>query len=109
MTHGGDHLGQARLGVELLALLLDSSVIAQLGHALLEGRRDGHERIARRVGLDPLHDLGKVLVLLADVVPLAQVDQVHNRLGREKEEGVDDLDLRGLSVRLNPTIMRQNS
>lgn len=104
LTHGGDDLGQTRLGVELLALLLDGSIVAQLGHALLEGSGDGEHGIAGGVGLDPLDDLGQVLVLLAHVVLLAQIDQVHNRLGREKEERVDDLDLRIVSV-LNLTAM----
>lgn len=43
--------------------------------------------------LDPLRNLGKVLVLLADVVLLAKVDEKDNRLSRKKEEGVDKLDL----------------
>jgi hypothetical protein len=40
-----------------------------------------------------LSDLGKVLVLLADVILLAQVDEVDNRLSREKEERVDMFNL----------------
>lgn len=43
--------------------------------------------------LDPFSDFGQVLVLLADVVLLAQVDQEDNGLSRQKEERVDDLDL----------------
>ena len=93
MTHGSDDLGQTGLGSEVLALFLDGSVITQLGQALLEGGGDGEKRIAGRVGLDPLDNLGEVLVLLADVVPLAQVDQVHNGLGCEEEERVNDLNL----------------
>lgn len=44
--------------------------------------------------LDPLGDLGEVLVLLTDVVPLAQVDQIDTRFGGEKEKRVDDFDLK---------------
>jgi hypothetical protein len=43
--------------------------------------------------LDPGSDLGQVLVLLADVVLLAKVDEVDDGLGRKEEERVDDLDL----------------
>ena len=43
--------------------------------------------------LDPLGDLGQVLVLLADVVLLAKVDEEDDGLGCEEEERVDDLDL----------------
>ena len=43
--------------------------------------------------LDPGGDLGEVLVLLPDVVTLAQVDEVDDGLGGKEEEGVDGLDL----------------
>jgi hypothetical protein len=43
--------------------------------------------------LDPLSDLGKMLILLADVVLLAEVDEVDDRLGSKQEKGVNDLDL----------------
>ena len=45
------------------------------------------------MSLDPLGDLGKVLILLSDVVFLRQVDQVYYRLGCEQEKRVDDLNL----------------
>jgi hypothetical protein len=45
------------------------------------------------VFFDPFGDLGKVLVLLSDVVFFAEVDEVDNWFGCEKEEWVDDLDL----------------
>ena len=98
LTHGGDHLGQTSLSSQLLALFFGSSLIAHLGEALLKRGRDGKKRIARGVGLDPFHNLGQVLVLLTDVVSLAQVDQVHNGLGREKEERVNDLNLLIISI-----------
>lgn len=93
LTHGCDDLGQAGLGAQLLALLGGGGVVAHQGQTLLELRRDGQNRGAAGVLLDPLEQLGQVLVLLADVVLLAQVDQVHNGLGSEQEQGVDDLDL----------------
>jgi hypothetical protein len=43
--------------------------------------------------LDPLNNLGEVLVLFPDIVPLGKVNQEDNRLGRQEEKRVDDLDL----------------
>lgn len=39
-----------------------------------------------------------MLVLLPDIVLLAQVDEVDNRLGSQEEERVNELDLEILSV-----------
>ena len=39
-----------------------------------------------------------MLVLLSNIVLLAQVDEVDNRLGGQEEERVDELDLEILSV-----------
>lgn len=95
-AHGGDDTGQSGLGAQLLALLLGGGFLTKQSQAFLELRRDGQQRVAGRVGVNPLLDLGEVLVLLADVVLLAQVDQVDNRLSREEEQRVDDLDLNGI-------------
>lgn len=92
LTHGGDDLGKTRLGAKLLALLLSGGVIGHESQTLLKGSGDGNQRTGR-VLLDPFEHLGKVLVLLANVVLLAKVDEVDNGLGSEKEERVDDLDL----------------
>jgi hypothetical protein len=43
--------------------------------------------------LDPVGNLGEMLVLLANVVLLAKVDEEDDRLGRKEEERVDNLDL----------------
>lgn len=43
--------------------------------------------------LYPLGNFGQVLVLLADVVLFAEVDEEDDWLGGEEEEWVDDLDL----------------
>ena len=43
--------------------------------------------------LDPFGNLGQVLVLLAEVVFLAEIDQVDDGLGRQKEERVNYLNL----------------
>lgn len=43
--------------------------------------------------LDPLGNFGKVLVLLTYIIFLAEVDQIDNRLGREKKEGIYYFDL----------------
>jgi len=92
-THGGDGLGQTGLGTELLALLSSSSVIAHQSETLLEAGGDGQNGAAGGVGLAPLEQTREVLVLLTNVVTLAQVDQVHDGLGSEQEKRVDDLDL----------------
>jgi hypothetical protein len=39
-----------------------------------------------------------MLVLLADVILLAEVDEEDDRLGRKEEERVDDLDLEIVSM-----------
>lgn len=53
--------------------------------------------------LDPLGDLGKMLVLLANVVTLAQVDQEDDWLGTEQEQWVDNLDLRTIMLACRST------
>ena len=45
--------------------------------------------------VDPGLDLGQPFVLLADVVPLGEVDEVGDWLGGEELEAVDDVDLEG--------------
>ena len=52
--------------------------------------------------LDPLSDFGEMLVLLADVVPLAKVDEVDNRFGSEEKERIDDLNLKSWSATETP-------
>lgn len=49
--------------------------------------------------LDPFGDLGEMLVLLADVVFFAEVDEVDDWFSGEEEEGVDDFDLGRLLAR----------
>jgi hypothetical protein len=43
--------------------------------------------------LDPLGNLGKMLVLLSDVVLLTEVDEEYDGLRGKQEQRVDDLDL----------------
>lgn len=93
LAHGNDDLGESRLCSKLLALLLDLGVGLEAGETLLKSDGHGKDGVARGVLLDPLGDLGKVLVLLPDVVTLAQVDEVDDGLGCEEEERVDGLDL----------------
>ena len=93
LAHGNDSLGQGRLATNLLALLLNLSIGLEARKTLLEGDGNGKNGLSGRVGLDPLNNLGQVLVLLAKVVLLTEVGQVDNRLGSQKEERVDDLDL----------------
>jgi hypothetical protein len=56
-------------------------------------KRDWHDWVAGCVFLDPFHDLGRMLVLFADVIFLAQVDEINDWLGCEEEKWVDDFDL----------------
>jgi hypothetical protein len=93
LTHGNDGLGQSGLAANLLALLLNLGISLEARETLLERDGDGKNGLAGRVGLDPLNNLGQVLVLLAKVVLLAEVGEVDDRLGSQKEERVDDLDL----------------
>jgi hypothetical protein len=93
LTHGNDGLGQSRLATNLLALLLNLGISLEARKTLLERDGDGKNGLAGRVGLDPLNNLGQVLVLLAKVILLAEIGKVDNRLGSQKEERVDDLDL----------------
>lgn len=95
LAHGDNDLGQGRLRANLLAFLRDLRVVLELGKTLLEGGGNGKDAVTRGVLLDPFGDLGKVLVLLSDVVALTQVDEVDDGLGGEEEEGVDGLDLCG--------------
>ena len=95
LAHGDNDLGQGRVRTNLLAFLRNLLVSLELGKTLLEGGRNGKNAVTRGVLLDPCGDLRKVLVLLSDVVALAQVDEVDDGLGGEEEEGIDGLDLCG--------------
>lgn len=77
--------------LQLLTLLLKG----EDDEALLEGDGEGEELVSRVVLVDPSLDLGEPLVLLADVVPLGEVDEVGDGLGGQKLEVVDVLDLEG--------------
>jgi hypothetical protein len=70
-----------------------SFLLAHVLEPLFERDREGDQEVTRVVLVDPSLDLGQPLVLLSDVVPLGQVDEVDDGLGREELETVDDLDL----------------
>lgn len=108
LAHGSNHLGQTRLGSNLLALLLSGGIAASQSQTLLKSRGNGNQRISSRVGLNPFENFGKVLVLLTDVVLLTQVDQVNHRLGSKKEERVDNLDLLTISMLSQQNMMKVN-
>lgn len=93
LTHGDDSLGKCRLDAKLLALLLSFGLSLETTKAFFQADGDGNDGVALGVLLDPLSDLGKVLVLLTDVIPLAKVDEEDNGLSGKKEKGVDDLNL----------------
>jgi len=95
LAHGDDDLGESRLCSKLLALLRDLGIGLETGETFLKGDGHGKDSVTSGVLLDPLGDLGEVLVLLPDVVALAQVDKVDDGLSGKEEEGVDGLDLCG--------------
>lgn len=93
LAHLDNKFRQRRLGTDILALCLNLSLGLEAGKAFFERDRDGDDRVTSSVILNPLGDSRKMLVLLADVVSLGQVDEVNNGLGREEEQRIDDLDL----------------
>lgn len=93
LAHLENNLGQSRVGANVLLLFLGLGLSLELGETRLVGHGDGDKRIALGVLVDPLDNLGKMLVLLSDKVLLRQVDEVDNGLGRQEEKRVDDLDL----------------
>lgn len=92
-THGGDDLGQGALDAELLELLLALGVGLHVGQTFFEADGEWDDQITGGVGINPLLDAEQMLVLLADVVALGQVDEVDTRLGGQQQHGVDGLNL----------------
>jgi hypothetical protein len=84
LAHGDDDLGKDRLGADDL-LLFNSLLVRHGGQALLVCDGDGNDWVAGSVLLDPLGNLGQMLVLLADEVLLAEVDQEDDGLGGKEE------------------------
>jgi hypothetical protein len=93
LSHLRNQLRQGRVSANGLHLLLGSCLRLKASKSLLVRHRDGDDGVALSILLDPLGDLGEMLVLLAHKVLLGQIDKVDNRLGRQEEERVDDLDL----------------
>lgn len=93
LAHLQNDLGQDGLGTDVLALLGNLGVGLEAGEALLETDREGDDRVASSMLLNPFDDLGKVLVLLADVVSLGQVDEEDDGLSGQEEQRVDNLNL----------------
>lgn len=96
LTHGGDEFGEGGLDAEVLELGQGFWAVAstfELRKTLFEGDGYGEDGIASSVFLDPFRDLAEMLVLLSDVVLLAQVDEVDDWLGSQEEERVNVLDL----------------
>jgi hypothetical protein len=93
LAHLENNLGQNRLSTNGLLLLLSLSLGLELSKTRLVRDGDGDKRVTLGILVDPLDNLGKMLVLLADEVLFRQVDEVYNGLGSQKEERVDDLNL----------------
>lgn len=90
--HRDDDLADGALDAEFLAFLGDL-LITEAGEAFLEGNRKWDDDVAGAVLVDPGFDLGEVLIFLADVVFLREVDEEDDRLSSEELELVDDFDL----------------
>ena len=105
LAHLQNDLGQDGLSADVLALLGNLSVGLEASETLLERDREGNDRVAGGVLLNPLDNLGKMLVLLADEVLLGKVDEEDDGLGGEEEERVDDLNLESIALAAvcNPT------
>ena len=66
----------------------------EAGETFFEADGDWEDGVAGCVVLDPFHDFAEMLVLLSDVVLLAQVDQVDNRFGGQEEKRVNEFNLK---------------
>jgi hypothetical protein len=82
LAHGNDDLGQDGLGTNSF-LLLSRLRVRHGSEALLVRDGNGNDGVASGVLLDPLSNLGQVLVLLANVVLLAEVYEEDDGLGRK--------------------------
>lgn len=91
VTSRGD-LAQCTGSSDLL-FLLQSFFLTHVSETLLKLDREGNQEITRVVLVNPSLDLWKVLVLLADVISLRQVDKVNDGLGGEELQCVDDFNL----------------
>lgn len=97
LAHRRHKFGNGALGANLLALLLDLSVRLETRKALLEANGNGDDGVGAGsgalAGLDPSSDSRKVLILLADVVLFAEVDEINDGFGGKEEKRVDYFDL----------------
>ena len=93
LPHGRNNLGQGGLCTELFTFLLCLRLSLETCEALLESDGERQYRIAWSVFFDPLSDLRKMLVLLSDVILFAEIDEINNGFGAEKEERIYNLDL----------------
>jgi len=66
----------------------------EAGETFFEANGDWEDGVTGCVILDPFHDFAEMLVLLSDVVLLAQVDQVDNRFGGQEEKRVNEFNLK---------------
>lgn len=91
--HGCDDLRERRLRADLLEFGFSLGLGLESCQTLLERDTDQDHGVAGSMLFYPFGDLGEMLVAAADVVFLAEVDEVDDWLGCEEEEWVDDFDL----------------
>lgn len=85
LAHGGDNLRKGGLDAERLQFSFDLLLCLKAGQTLLEADGYGEDRVSSSVLLKPLGNLAEMLVLLANIVLLAEVDQVHDGLSAKEE------------------------
>jgi hypothetical protein len=81
LAHGGDDLGERGFGAEGFAFLGGGLFSIEASEAFFEGDGDGDDGVAGGVFFNPAADGREVLVLLADVVFLGEVDEVDDWFG----------------------------
>lgn len=105
-SHNDDDLADCALDAEFLAFF-GGFFVGHASETFFECYRERDDDVAGAVFVDPGFDLGKVFVLLADVVFFGEVDEEDYGLGGEKHEAVDDFDLVGVSEGLVSVWMRR--
>lgn len=94
-SHSCDYFWKHWFRSEPLAFLCCFSIIFKTRQTLFKGDWNRNYGVSRGVCLDPLGNLGKMLVFLANVISFAQVDKVNDRLRCKKEKRIDNFDLVG--------------
>lgn len=93
LSHGYNDFRQSRLGAQFFTFLFSLGIRFKTSQPVFKGDRDGNNGISSRIRLNPLGDFRKILVLLSDVVPLAEIDQVNYGFGGQEEKRIYNFNL----------------